>query len=137
MLLIGRAKSFVLTDQKHYPDLGNDASSAWNFCPRFLDVIGGETSSSDVKCLLFSQAKTSIHANSLFIAEGLAQTVGRLPAESGWSSCLIPKAGSILGVLKELRNEGTRRITAVPSRQRDVKIASSIGAFVPNTLTIK
>ena len=128
---------FVSTDQKHYPDLGNDASSAWNFCACFLDVIGGETSSSDAKCLLFSHAKTCIHANSLFIVEGLAQTVGRLPAESGWSPGSIPKAGSMLGMLNELRNEGTRRIMAASSQHRDVKIASSIGAFMPNTLTIK
>ena len=27
------------TNQKHYPDLGNDASSVWNFCACFSDVI--------------------------------------------------------------------------------------------------
>ena len=27
------------TNQKHYPDLGSNASSVWNFCARFLDVI--------------------------------------------------------------------------------------------------
>ena len=27
------------TNQKHYPDLDSDASSVWNFCARFLDVI--------------------------------------------------------------------------------------------------
>ena len=27
------------TNQKHYPDLGNDTSSVWNFCARFSDVI--------------------------------------------------------------------------------------------------
>ena len=27
------------TSQKHYPDLGSDASSVWNFCARFSDVI--------------------------------------------------------------------------------------------------
>ena len=27
------------TNQKHYPDLGSDASSVWNFCARFSDVI--------------------------------------------------------------------------------------------------
>ena len=26
-------------NQKHYPDLGGDASSIWNFCSRFSDVI--------------------------------------------------------------------------------------------------
>ena len=27
------------TNQKHYPDLGSNASSVWNFCARFLDGI--------------------------------------------------------------------------------------------------
>jgi len=27
------------TNQKHYPDLGSDTSSVWNFCVRFSDVI--------------------------------------------------------------------------------------------------
>ena len=27
------------TNQKHYADLGSDASSVWNFCTCFLDVI--------------------------------------------------------------------------------------------------
>ena len=31
VLLIGRAS----TNQKHYSDLGSDASSVWNFCARF------------------------------------------------------------------------------------------------------
>ena len=30
---------FAPTNQKHYPDLGSDASSIWNFCTCFLDVI--------------------------------------------------------------------------------------------------
>ena len=29
------------TNQKHYPDLGSDASSVWNFCARFSAVISG------------------------------------------------------------------------------------------------
>ena len=28
---------FDSTNQKHYPDLACDASSVWNFCPRFSD----------------------------------------------------------------------------------------------------
>ena len=44
------------TNQKHYPDLGSDASSVWNFCARFSDVIWRETSGSVAKCRLFSQA---------------------------------------------------------------------------------
>ena len=30
---------FVLTNQKHNPYLSSDASSVWNFCARFSDVI--------------------------------------------------------------------------------------------------
>ena len=30
------------TNQKHYPDLGSDASSVWNSCPCFTDVIWRE-----------------------------------------------------------------------------------------------
>ena len=37
MLLIGWRKFSV--NQKHYPDLGTVASSKWNFCTRFSDVI--------------------------------------------------------------------------------------------------
>ena len=45
------------TSQKHYPDLGSDASSVWNFCARFSDIIWREiTSCSVTKCRLFSQA---------------------------------------------------------------------------------
>ena len=28
-----------MTNQKHYPDVGSDASSVWNFCDHFSDVI--------------------------------------------------------------------------------------------------
>ena len=31
--------NFVSTNQKHYLDLGSDASSAWNFCARYSDVV--------------------------------------------------------------------------------------------------
>ena len=30
---------FASNNQKHYPDLGSDASSVWNFCTCFSDVI--------------------------------------------------------------------------------------------------
>ena len=30
---------FASTNQKHYPDLGSDTSSVWNFCRRFSDII--------------------------------------------------------------------------------------------------
>ena len=39
-----------LTNQKHYPDLSSDASSVWNFCARFSDIIWRAN-------LRFSQAK--------------------------------------------------------------------------------
>ena len=44
------------TNQKHYPDLGSNASSVWNSCARLSDVIWRETSGSVTKCRLFSQA---------------------------------------------------------------------------------
>ena len=34
--------SCCTTNQKHYPDLGNDASSVWIFCAPFLHVISQE-----------------------------------------------------------------------------------------------
>ena len=43
MLLIGWSKFLsYTTNQKHYPDLGSDASSVWNFCKRYSDVIWRE-----------------------------------------------------------------------------------------------
>ena len=30
---------FASTNQKHYPDMGSEASSVWDFCARFGDVI--------------------------------------------------------------------------------------------------
>ena len=30
---------FASTNQKHYPDMGSEASSVWDFCARFSDVI--------------------------------------------------------------------------------------------------
>ena len=37
-------------------DVGSDASSVWNFCARFSNVISRETTGSVTKCRLFSQA---------------------------------------------------------------------------------
>ena len=54
-LIVLRGK-FDSTIQKHYLDLGSDASSVWNFCARFSDFICGKTSSSVAKCRLYSQA---------------------------------------------------------------------------------
>jgi len=31
--------NFVSTNQKHYQDLGSDASSVWNFCACYSDVV--------------------------------------------------------------------------------------------------
>ena len=41
LLLIGWSKfpPRYTTNQNHYSDLGSDASSVWNFCARFSDVI--------------------------------------------------------------------------------------------------
>ena len=61
MLLIGRVTTkFVSTNQKHNPDLGHDASTVWNFCSRFSDVIsrGGVA-----KCQLFSEATKLLFQN--------------------------------------------------------------------------
>ena len=45
---------------RHYPDLGSDASSVWNFYVRFSDVIWRGTSGSVAKCRQFSQATASL-----------------------------------------------------------------------------
>ena len=39
---LGRASDWLnefVANQMLYPDLGRDASSVWNFCTRFSDVI--------------------------------------------------------------------------------------------------
>ena len=51
------------TSQKHYPDLGSDTSSVWNFCARFSDVIARETSGGVVNCGLFSQVSGTCETN--------------------------------------------------------------------------
>ena len=38
-LLVVPHGKFDSANQKHYPDLGSDTSSVWNFCTRFSDVI--------------------------------------------------------------------------------------------------
>ena len=38
-LLVVPCGKFDSTNQKHYPDLGSDASSVWNLCAHFSDVI--------------------------------------------------------------------------------------------------
>ena len=44
-------RKFASTNQKHYPDLGSDTSSVWNFC-----AISTDTGDGIAKCQLFSQA---------------------------------------------------------------------------------
>ena len=46
-------------NQKHYPNLGSDVSSVWNFCLISQKSFGGKTSGSVAKCRLFSQATWS------------------------------------------------------------------------------
>ena len=43
---------FASTNQKHYPDLGTDASSVWNFCTPVSTSFCEETSGGIRKCLL-------------------------------------------------------------------------------------
>ena len=64
VLLIGWSK--FSTNQKPCPDLGGDASSLWNFCPRFSDVISREVA----KCRLSSQTRfLNVHKiKSFFLA---------------------------------------------------------------------
>ena len=46
-----------MTNQKHYPGLGSDASSVWNFCTCFSDIIISHGSSGGaMECCLLSQA---------------------------------------------------------------------------------
>ena len=37
--LVITRENFVSTNQKHYLDLGSDASSVWNFCAGYSDVV--------------------------------------------------------------------------------------------------
>ena len=56
VLLIGW--KFPSTNQKHYPDLGSDASTVWNFCACFSDTknfsrgCGGVVASHNIGCFL-------------------------------------------------------------------------------------
>ena len=47
---------FASTNQKHYPDLRSDASSVWNFCACFSDVVSQENHWCHHKICLFSQS---------------------------------------------------------------------------------
>ena len=58
VLLIGLSK--FSTDQTHYPDLGDVASSVWNFCAAcFSDAVLQETNGDVAKCRLVSEAAVS------------------------------------------------------------------------------
>ena len=50
VLLIGW--KFPSTNHKHYPDLGSDASTVWNFCACFSDVISRVVASHNVGCFV-------------------------------------------------------------------------------------
>ena len=49
------------TNQKHYPDLRSDASTVWNFCTCFSDVILRVVASHNVGCFLRPQAAQAHH----------------------------------------------------------------------------
>ena len=56
VILIGW--KFVSTNQRHYPDLGSAASSVWNFCAHFSDIISqGKPSLASQKVLLANIVK--------------------------------------------------------------------------------
>ena len=57
--MIGRTTKgkFASTSQKHYPDLGSDFSSVWNFCTFSQTSFLGETSGGITKFCLFYEAK--------------------------------------------------------------------------------
>ena len=50
-----------MTNQKHYPDLGSDMSSVWNFAACFSDIISqGNYCKNLANCQLFCQASTNL-----------------------------------------------------------------------------
>ena len=58
---------FASTNQKHYPDLGSDASSVWNFCAHFSEVIlpGNQWWRREMSSVFsgYQTAKTGDHAD--------------------------------------------------------------------------
>ena len=82
------------TNQKRYPDPGSDASSVWNFCALFSDVIwsGGEASNSVAKCRLFCQgtrSKASFESQNKTLWVARRYTSNSIPEETKiWSSSL-------------------------------------------------
>ena len=57
-LVMPRVK-FASTNQKHYPDLGSDVLSVWNFLAHFSDV---SSRGNHWWCRLFSQARTYLYS---------------------------------------------------------------------------
>ena len=51
---------FTSTNQKHYPDVGSDRSSVWNFCSHFLDDISQGNQWWHHKISVFSQAMPDV-----------------------------------------------------------------------------
>ena len=50
-------KGYKPCNQKHYPDLGSDTSSVWNFCTHFSDIILRRNQWLCCEMLLFSQPR--------------------------------------------------------------------------------
>ena len=86
VLLIGWNKYFPrsTTNQKHYPDLGSDASSAWNFYARFSDVP--VVASPNVGCFLTLKLPLLLYAIILHSAPSL---VLQPPPDN---YCAVPKS---------------------------------------------
>ena len=61
-------KEFASTNRKHYPDLGIDTSSVWNFSSRFSDFTSRGNQCCVAKCRLFCQAnlyRDAVHVRAL------------------------------------------------------------------------
>ena len=58
---------FASANQKHYPDLGSDISSVWNFCACFAGATLQVNQYCNIeKCQLFSQATSHLAPEALF-----------------------------------------------------------------------
>ena len=96
VLLIGWHK--FPTSQKHYPILGSDTSSVWNFYVRFLAFISRGNHDGAAKCRLVSQALT-------FQGEP-NQTKLTLFREDGWHLTVTQKPVSSENSLRGRFSEG-------------------------------
>ena len=94
-------------------DVGSDASSVWNFCARFSNVISRETTGSVAKCRLFSQATWVSNTNGLEVQLTVhAVTVDR----ENWASWLFKTysamcGSSIYAMMQLLRVRAFRSLT--------------------------